>query len=181
MITASRILAGMLQVTPILPAAVPPPVRSAQCWSGPEVLVVAREVSRRAGSHSWAGLMSPAGASEPDDLLTLLIYCYLAGVFHSAEVARRLQLDPALTGLREQLNVTTQEIRRFRRRQRRSLNDALTRALLRLSGAPEAAREGTANGLMHSRLTFHRLEPFYLAAQDRIDRAIILDSQALDD
>lgn len=125
--------------------------------------------------------MSPAEASEPDDLLSLLTYCYLAGVLHSADVARQLQSDPVLAGLREQISVTPSEIRRFRRQHRPALNDALTRALLHLSGPAEAAADGAVNGLMHNRLNFHRLEPFYLAAQDRIDRAIILDSRALDE
>lgn len=173
----------MLEVASPPVAGAPPLTRSAQCWSGPEVFAVAREVSRRAESCSWMRLVTSedAFAGEPDDLLSLVTYCYLSGVFHSADVARQLQLDPVLSNLRRQLCVSAAEVRRFRRQQRRALNDSLTRALLQLARPVESGGSDAANGLVHNRLNFHRLEPYYREAQDRIDRAILLDSRALDD
>lgn len=173
----------MLQVATSPAAATPLPSRSGQCWSGPDVFAVARVVSHRAESYSWTRLVAAdAGvASAPDDLLSLITYCYLSGVLHSADVARQLQVDPVLAALQDQLCVTPAEIRRFRRQQRRALNDALTRALLQLAQPMEGGDPDAAHGLVHNRLNFHRLEPFYREAQNRIDRAIVLDSRALDD
>lgn len=174
----------MLQVAIPSVTSARPPARPSRCWSGPEVFAVAREVSRRAESRSWARLVASddtAMPGEPDDLLALITYCYLAGVLHSSDVVRQLQADPVLSVLCGQLCVSPAEVRRFRRQQRRSLNDALTRALLRLTRPAETGDSDAANGLVHNRLNFHRLEPFYLEAQDRIDRAIVLDSRALDD
>jgi hypothetical protein len=146
-------------------------------WTGPRLAEAARRAARRTMDSSWAGLLdAPAAAGEPDDVLTLLTYCYLAGVFHSSDAARRPQHDEALAFLRGRGGFTPEELRRFRRRERRALNDALTHALLLLAGTGGAEAAGAG-----PRLNFRRLEPYYLEAQDRIDRAIVLDSMALDD
>lgn len=118
----------------------------------------------------------------PDDLLILVGYCYLQAVYHSMDVVRRLEEDPVLDSLRSRFGLRAEQVRRFRRDRRHVLADCLARSLVAVwrtqSGvlAPRASGFERPTELVEP--TF--LEPFRLQAQDRIDRAIILDSMAMD-
>lgn len=118
----------------------------------------------------------------PEDLLILVGFCYLQSVYHSMDVVRRLEEDPVLERLRSRFGLRAEQVRRFRRDRRHALVDCLARTLVAVwrtqSGvlAPRASGFERPTELVEP--TF--LEPFRLQAQDRIDRAIILDSMAMD-
>lgn len=118
----------------------------------------------------------------PDELLILVGYCYLQAVYHSMDVVRRLEEDPVLYKLRIRFGLRAEQVRRFRRDRRHALIDCLARSLVAVwrtqSGVLAPRASGFERPTEFAEPTF--LEPFRLQAQDRIDRAIILDSMALD-
>ncbi len=118
----------------------------------------------------------------PDDLLILVGYCYLQAVYHSMDVVRRLEEDPVLYNLRVRFGLRAEQVRRFRRDRRHALVDCLARSLFAIwrtqSGVLAPRSSGFERPTEIAEPTF--LEPFRLQAQDRIDRAIILDSMAMD-
>ena len=153
-------------------------------WVGrPHLLATVRASAARASGNSWLDLVrTEVPATPPDDLLVVVAYCYLQSVFHSIDVVRRLDEDDDLVELRSQLVVRTEQIRRFRRDHRRVLSDCLTHSLVSLwkQRHPTEGAGLLPGQLLHNRAEFRFLEPFYLHAQDRIDRAVVLDSMALD-
>lgn len=152
-------------------------------WIDAESLLrLVRESAVRACGDSWLNLVDhkPAGRGI-DDLLVLICYCYLQGVFHSLDVVRRLDTDDLLAPMRGDQGVRPEEIRRFRRERRRSISDCLTHTLVALWQRHQGSSPGALPGqFLHNRVNFRFLEPFYLQAQDRVDRAVVLDSMALD-
>lgn len=151
--------------------------------SGASLLRIVRQSAPQAGG-SWLNLVDQRSErDESDDLLVLVCYCYLRAIYHSMDVVRQLDEDPNLQDLRERLVLRPEQIRRFRRDRRRALSDSLTRSLVALwqerSGVSSSASVAPASGNARS-ADFAFLEPFYLTAQDRVDRAVILDSMALD-
>lgn len=157
-------------------------------WIGrSRLLAVVEAAAACSGGASWLDLaMEPQEplACATDDLLVLTTYCYLTGVFHSQEVARRLDVDEVLADYRGRLVLRGEQVRGFRREHRRMLADCLTRTLMNLwdSRHPTArVRPAGWQHLLEDRRQFNRLEPFYLQAQERIDRAVVLDSMAMDD
>ncbi len=154
-------------------------------WTGKESLLrIVEDAAARACGDSWANLVEPqaVAAHGADDILVLVSYCYLQGIYHSIEILRRLDADEHLAAIGRRLGARPEQIRRFRRELRRSLTDCLTHALVeawrrRHPGAPDLTPTGN---LLLDRANFTFLEPFYLHAQDRIDRAVVLDSMALD-
>lgn len=149
-------------------------------WSGRSALLRAVEdAAARACGDSWLNLVREESNSRgPDHLLILIAYGYLQGIYHSIDLLRRLDTDEHLAGLRGQIAVRPEQIRRFRREHRRRLTDCLTHALVTLWKQRHPAALET--NLLADRIDFSFLEPFYLHAQDRIDRAVLLDSMALD-
>lgn len=148
------------------------------------LLLTVQASAARACGASWLNLVgTEVQPTPPDDLLVLVGYCYLQSVYHSIDVLRRLDQDENLTELRGRLAVRTEQVRRFRREHRRSLTDCLTHTLVALwkERAPGVQSGPLPGQLLHNRLDFGFLEPFYLQAQDRVDRAVVLDSMALDD
>jgi len=157
-------------------------------WIGrSRLLAMVEAAAACAGGASWLDLaMEPQEpvSSAADDLLAVTTYCYLSGVFHSLEVTRRLDVDAVLAGYRGRLVLRGEQVRGFRREHRRMLADCLTRTLMNLwdSRHPTArVRPAGWQHLLEDRREFNRLEPFYLHAQERIDRAVVLDSMAMDD
>lgn len=167
--------------------ALPPvfPVDLSAWLSGADLLRVVTASAARSGGASWLNLISDAAPERPaNDLLVLLTYCYLQSTYHSIDVLRRLESDPALREMRERTALRTEQIRRFRRDCRRELTDSLTRSLLalwqrRIHPAGLPVRSPIAHD--GARPDFAFLEPFYLQAQDRIDRAVVFDSMAQDE
>lgn len=166
-----------MQVVEHPPVVATPLPAAGAAWAGPRLATAARLAAARAAESSWNGLLeSRPPPAETDALLVLLTYCYLAGVLASADVPGRLRDDDALAFLRPRARPSAEDIRRYRRGHRRALNDSLTHALLVLAGLDGAAKMAAG-----ARLTFRHLEPFYLEARALIDRAVALDSMALDD
>ncbi|MFN0067157.1 MAG: hypothetical protein ACKVYV_05920 [Limisphaerales bacterium] len=146
------------------------------------------ESARHAGGRSWENLLAefPAADAEPDWLLVLTAYCYLGGIYGSGEVVRRPGRDENLAFLRGRLETDPPAVRRFRRTRQPALTDCLARTLV-------AAWEATGRELPTAHtLEFRRgqpppaaaslahLEPFYVEARARVQRAIEADSHALD-
>lgn len=163
------------------PAAFPPDLAA---WCGTEALFrIVQASAARACGDSWVNLLEDrAVARQGNDLLALISYCYLQGIYHSIDILRRLDTDPLLAPMGMRSGVRPEQIRRFRREHRRALTDCLTHSLVglwRLQTQGTDLDPGTGTLPSH-RLYFSFLEPFYLQAQDRIDRAVVLDSMALD-
>ncbi|MBL9138485.1 MAG: hypothetical protein JNK85_21630 [Verrucomicrobiales bacterium] len=153
-------------------------------WCGHEALFrMVQASAARACGDSWVNLVEDRTASrQGDDVLTLVSYCYLQGIYHSIDVIRRLDTDALLAPIGARIGVRPEQIRRFRREHRRALTDCLTHSLVglwRLQTRGSDLAQGPVTLPSH-RLYFSFLEPFYLQAQDRIDRAVVLDSMALD-
>jgi hypothetical protein len=118
----------------------------------------------------------------PEDLLILVGYCYLQAVYHSMDVVRRLEEDPVLYKLRIRFGLRAEQVRRFRRDRRPALVDCLARSLVAIWRTQSGVLAPRASGFERPTEWVEPafLEPFRLRAQDRIDRAIILDSMAMD-
>lgn len=125
--------------------------------------------------------------SEADNILILIAYAYLQGRMHSLDVVRCLDSDPELAPLWPFLAIRPEQIRRYRRENRSLLVDCMAGVLrtfdFRSSGAPDTLTDrgdfATPFRQCHP-IAGHHLEPYRRAATERIDRAIILDSIALD-
>ena len=145
-----------------------------------------REAAVLACGNSWLNLLADRPvADRADDLLVLVSYCYLRGIFRSADVIAALDTDPELAGLREYLAAGPEQVRRFRRSHQRALTDCLTHALVALtdteSGSAVCRRRNGPGGLTAARAGISLLEPYYLAARQRIEQAVQWDSMALDE
>ncbi len=172
---------------PTVPAVTPAafPVDLAIWMERSELFRTVQSAAARACGNSWLNLVEEGDASQQgDDLLVLVAYCYVQGVYHSIDVVRRLDSDENLEGLRSRLVLRPEQVRRFRRERRRALTDCLTHSFVSLwrQRHPGIENEGQPlpGQLLHNRVNFSFLEPFYLQAQDRVDRAVVLDSMALD-
>lgn len=150
---------------------------------------LARTSSIRGCGNSWMNLAAPEGpACEANELLALVAYCYLQGMYHSIDIVRRLDVDPVLVGTSlTEIGLVPEQVRSFRREHRRALTDCLTHALVAVwkhvypaAASGEDALRDRDESPLHRRRHFDFLEPFYLHAQDRVDRAVVLDSMALD-
>ncbi|MBL9127291.1 MAG: hypothetical protein JNL97_06580, partial [Verrucomicrobiales bacterium] len=153
-------------------------------WTEPErLLTVVAAAAHRSGGGLWMDLLRgfPA-ATEPDDLLILVAYCYLRGIYPSQDVLRQLDSDDVLASMRPRFALRPEQVRQFRRRNRSALADCLTHALLQLRTqcTPEAPAVPFGDSLVWNRHNLGYLQPFYLQARDRLDRAVALDSMALD-
>ncbi len=148
------------------------------------LLAIIEESAERASGSAWLGLLGGPTAPAPrDDLLILVAYCYLRGVYHSNEVVQRLDTDDTLESMRPRVALRPERVRQFRRERRSTLVDCLTCALFRLASlrGPRHGEEPFSCSLVRNRHNFGVLEPFHLHARERLDRAIALDSMALDD
>lgn len=150
---------------------------------------MARASSIRGCGNSWMNLTAPEAAqSEANELLTLIAYCYLQGMYHSIDIVRRLDLDPVLGGTTLiETGLVPEQVRSFRREHRRALTDCLTHTLVAVwkhvcptAVAGDLWMSSRDEDSRVNRRQFGFLEPFYLHAQDRVDRAVVLDSMALD-
>lgn len=146
----------------------------------PRLLRLVQTAAVPGSGGSWLNLVADAAPAQPaDDLLTLVAYCYLQGIFHSFDVVRQLDEDGLLAELRDRLGLRPEQVRRFRRDRRRALTDCLTRALVAV-WRERHPTSGSGSFTASRQPDFAFLEPFYLLAQDRVDRAVVLDSMALD-
>jgi hypothetical protein len=122
--------------------------------------------------------MRPFGtlaAGRPRVFLTTLTYAYGAGVLPSDEIELRIRTDPQLRYLSARTSPAAQELRKFRREHRVWVEQAVQRLIRRAWEAhtPETDVSGDFGG--------PDLEAYFAdAASERINRAVLLDSMALD-
>jgi len=121
-------------------------------------------------------------------LLTLLTYCYAAGIYGSQEIEERLARDARIRFLRTRTDLSWHTLRRFRRQNRRAVKAALARVF---ESMPElilrselASRPGARSPRIFLGRETDRTE-FRLLCADvaeiRIQRAVLADTAALDD
>ncbi len=154
-------------------------------WVSPEALLsVVQEAAERARGTPWLELLGGTPPDSPlEDLVVLVAYCYLQGIYRSLEVVQQLDSDPTLEAMRSRLGLRPEHVRNFRREHRSALVDSLTCALSQLwrRRFDRFSGEHFTDSLVRNRHNFGLLEPFYRQARERLDRAIALDSMALDD
>lgn len=158
-------------------------------WVGaPRLLeVVSRNLGREDRS-AWvqaAGRISTTAPDDgrdraPDDLLVLLAYCYLHGVFLSADVLRHLDTDFDLAELRGRVGLRPEDLRRVRRGHRKVLANCLARTLFNL-WREHTTHGGLRQNSLHYVEDARSLEVFQRIAEDRIDRAVVLDAMDSED
>jgi hypothetical protein len=154
-------------------------------WVSSEALLtVVKAAAERARGTPWLELLGGTPPDSPlEDLVVLVAYCYLQGIYRSSEVVQQLDSDEVLESMRSRLGLRSEHVRRFRREHRSAVVDCMTCALSRLwrRRFDRFAGEHFTDSLVHNRHNFGLLEPFYRQARERLDRAIALDSMALDD
>ncbi|MGE3312047.1 MAG: hypothetical protein AB7O66_18945 [Limisphaerales bacterium] len=152
------------------------------------LLAIVEESAERASGSAWLELLGGfenvvTHAAPKDDLLILVTYCYLQGIYHSNEVVLQPDADAALVAMRPRVALRPERVRKFRRERRSTLVDCLACALFRLASLrnPGHWTEPFSCSLVRNRHNFGALEPFHIHARERLERAIVLDSMALDD
>jgi hypothetical protein len=79
---------------------------------------------------NWPAARTPLGNATPEPVLrTVVIYCYACGVFSSAEIESRAELEPDVRYLCANDVPEFEEIRRFRRNNITRLRESLARTL----------------------------------------------------
>jgi hypothetical protein len=149
----------------------------------PHLLDLVQTAAHRASGGPWLELLRGAPCpTEPDDLLVLLAYAYLRGIYHSLDIVQALDADPLLASRHPRLGVRPEQVRHFRRRNRATLTDTLAHTLLLLwrEHHPNDPEARSSDSLVRNRHHFGFLEPFHRQARERLDRAVVLDSMALD-
>jgi hypothetical protein len=124
---------------------------------------------------------------RPQMMLSLLTYCYAIGVEASQEIESGIDRDATMRHLSGGAWLTWHDIRRFRRWNRVRLQQALARLFrivwrLRLAvGGGQAPERGLPGPARSCRWGQGQLEDeLRAAAEERIERAVLLDSVALD-
>jgi hypothetical protein len=136
-----------------------------------------------------SGGTTPVPVGQPRVFLTLLTYCYAVGVYASEEIEDRIPTDATLCYLSAGARPTWHDLRHFRRQTRKMLHQALSKVF-------QTAREfrlwSIANMLQidadwRDRLAVdspresRQTQLADLAANDRINQAVLRDSMALDE
>ena len=102
-------------------------------------------------------------------VVTLLVYSYAIGLSSSDEIERQVDLDPELAYLSARTWPSSHTLRQVRRRSRPALQATLSK-LLQLVAHLHGTSFTKAQGP----------EFFQAAAQERVDRAVLADTMALD-
>jgi len=135
-----------------------------------------------AAEHGSADLCRalPTGDRPGEDrvrLLVLLTYCYLSGVYRSQDVVLQVEADLQLRRWMPWVGYRPEEVRRFRREHRGLLTACLARTLNLLTPAPFGSLRQTT--LLPRLTNLGRLDCIG-EARERVDRAVVLDTLALD-
>ena len=161
-------------------------------WVGHEVLVhlVLKAVQSTCDlADQKGGLPTRLPIGRPRILLTLLVYSYASGLYASEQIEDRVTSNPVLRYLSAGARPTWHDLRRFRRQHRPLIQAALGRAIQAAwkfgqSPLPPASQPGLgfrdalpSIGLEEAALA----SQFSLAAEDRINQAILWDSMVLDE
>lgn len=151
--------------------------------SAAELLTTVRATIRRLRAVRDQSRVSNAGPHPDQEAhVATLLYCYLQGIVASTEVSRCVDTDALLRELHPFQGLRPEEVRHFRRQHRQWLTDCLAHALAELAARAPAAPAGI-DGLPLQRhpVNFGFWEPYYLQARECLQRAVELDSMALDE
>lgn len=135
------------------------------------------------------GSTAPLPTGSPRAVLSVLIYSYALGILSSEEIAARIPSDPNLRYLSAGARPSWHELRRFRRQWRPWVQKALSNTFqlaweirLWLDATNTHDRTGACDIFPASdRSAAERAFFITEAACERIHRAVMLDSMALDD
>lgn len=156
---------------------------------GPLIQAVLNAIQAEGGSgepEATAG-WSAAGV-PPVAMLALLTYSYASGIYESAEIEFAARQDPILRYLCAKQFPSAALLRRFRRRQRVTIEACLRRVLARVWSEatfnPRGGRPWTVSSLERSRNRWQgpcNLSAAGEEAAARLDEAVRIDAFALDD
>ena len=139
----------------------------------------------RALPHSWTAIPTTSTqARSAHDLLVLLTFAYLRGVYHSSDVVQLLDDEDALLSIRLRLGLRSEQLRHFRRKHRDDLIACLTDSVSRMMEAATNPPHSAWDFRSYERPRFDafaQVHPARLAALEVFDRAVSLDSMALDE
>jgi len=109
----------------------------------------ATEVIRRAAAETVASTTKPiivpknAAPLSPDEMLGAVAYCYVKGVFSSADIERKMLRDPEFREALDGVVPDPATIRRFRRMNREAIQALLEKFYGRLRQQQKLVREIT--------------------------------------
>jgi hypothetical protein len=115
----------------------------------------------------------PPPSGKPRIILAILLFSYTTGLYGSEEIESRINRDTHLMYLSARLPVSARELRQFRRYHRPFLERGVARLL-------QSASETRLGGTSLAEREFNPDESFLRAAKDRINRAVLADTMALD-
>jgi len=117
------------------------------------------------------------------DLLILLSFAYLRGVYHSSDVVQLLDSDNTLLPIRQRLGLRPEHVRHFRREHRVTIVACLSDCIAQIEERRRAPYSSWRhpNSPFPSPHTFEAFHPAREAALELFDRAVSLDSMALDE
>jgi hypothetical protein len=120
---------------------------------------------------------------RPQMMLSLLTYCYAAGLYESERIAREIFRDQALRYLCAETFPDAQTLRRFRRRHHGALKQCLVDVLKHAwkSGQWSVVKEFPERASDRSRPCTAGDARFAQAAEERIQLAVLMDGMALED
>ena len=111
---------------------------------------------------------------KPRILLNVLVYSYAIGLLPSEEIETNIPVDPQLLSVSGGVPICANELRHFRRHHRLLLHQSLCGLLqLALASRRRSVVDDTGTEFATERSVS-------LAAEDRVNRAVLMDSMALD-
>ena len=127
-----------------------------------------------------ASLTSPKGRMNPGmkTLLTLLTYCYSAGIHGSQEIERAIETDPTVRYLCAHNYPDAVTLRRFRREHRDQIKHCLAHVLTQAWAAQMEA--GEASYLDYGWFEKDFTQQVQDAAEDRLTLAVVMDEMVSD-
>ena len=129
----------------------------------------------------------PNADCQPHVLLSLLTYCYTTGIFSSTDIELNSTQDKMVRHLCANTYPEAEQIRWFRRNDRRSIQKSLTEVLYRawrircrLDESGSDAPADFINPCFEEGVDEQATRPFAAEAEERINRAVRLDCWSFD-
>ena len=148
------------------------------------------ETVRRIGENGL-NPVAPASAGvayRPHTLLAVVTYCYAVGIYGSQDIETLMREDHAFRSLCGQEYPDWRTIRRFRRHNREAIYRSLAATFREAWSLQARGREQTpaapnpsATWTATSRIPAPSQEQIYDEAEERIERAMFIDSMATED
>ncbi len=106
---------------------------------GTETALIRKAASEAVSTHAKPVVVPKTAAPlSPDELLGAVAYCYVKGVFSSADIERKMLLDPEFRKALDGVVPDPETIRRFRRLNREAIQAVLEKFYAGLHSAPAA-------------------------------------------